>query len=66
VPAVLTLHDGPSIDFVGRVVSCVPVPAFAGRHHVAIEFIDLTDIARGALATFIEDSFGPPPPDTQA
>jgi hypothetical protein len=66
VPAVLTLLDGPSIDFVGRVVSCGPAPAAVGRHHIAIEFIDLTDIARGALATFIEDSFGPPPPDARA
>jgi hypothetical protein len=67
VPMILTLHDGPRIEFVGRVVSCGPVPGGpAGRHHVAIEFIDLTDIARGALATFIEDSFGPPPPDAHA
>ena len=43
VPMVMPLHDGPDIDFVGRVVSCVPTPDSAGaRYDIGIEFVDLT------------------------
>ena len=53
VPMVLSLHDGRRIDFLGRIVSCQPKDDGAGRYHIGIEFIDLTDAARDALAAFI-------------
>jgi hypothetical protein len=67
IPMVMSLHDGANIDFVGRVVSCVPTPGVSGcRYDVAIEFMNLTDIARKALATFIQTSFGQPPSGADA
>jgi hypothetical protein len=67
VPMIMPLHDGPDIDFVGRVVSCVPTPdSTGGRYDIGIEFVDLTDAARRALAAFIQSSFGQPLPGTGA
>lgn len=54
IPMVLSLHDGRRIDFLGRIVSCQPNDESApGRYQIGIEFIDLTDAARDALAAFI-------------
>jgi len=54
VPMVLSLDDGRRIDFLGRIVSCQPAHEDgAGRYHIGIEFIDLTDAAQNALAAFI-------------
>jgi len=53
VPMVLSLHDGRRIDFLGRIVSCQPDDDAAGRYHIGIEFIELTDGARNALSAFI-------------
>lgn len=54
VPMVLSLHDGRRIDFLGRIVSCEPKDDDdAGPYHIGIEFIELTDAARDALAAFI-------------
>ena len=62
VPMIMPLHDGPDMNFVGRVVSCVPTPDSAdGRYDIGIEFVNLTDAARQALAVFIQSSFGQPP-----
>ncbi len=54
VPMVLSLHDGRRIDFLGRIVSCQPKgDDGAGRYHIGIEFVELTEAARDALAAFI-------------
>jgi Tfp pilus assembly protein PilZ len=67
VPMVLSLQDGPDIEFVGRVVSCLPTQdETPGRHDIAIEFMDLTGAGRDALAAFIEFSFGNPDPSVTA
>jgi hypothetical protein len=55
VPMVLSLHDGRRIDFLGRIVSCQPKDEDgATRYQIGIEFIELTDAARDALAAFID------------
>ena len=67
VPMVMPLHDGPDIDFVGRVVSCVPTPdSTDARYDIGIEFVDLSDAARLALTAFIQSSFGQPRPGAKA
>jgi len=54
VPMVLYLDDGGRIDFLGRIVSCLPtVEDSVERNHIGIEFIDLPDAARDALAAFV-------------
>jgi hypothetical protein len=54
VPMVLSLHDGRQIDFLGRIVSCQPRDEEgAERYHIGIEFIELNEAARDALAAFI-------------
>jgi hypothetical protein len=54
VPMVLSLPDGRSIDFLGRIVSCQPKDEEGPeRYHIGIEFIELTEAARDALAAFI-------------
>jgi len=54
IPGVLSLHDGRRIDFVGRIVSCRPKgEGSALRYDIGLEFVELTDAARDALAAFI-------------
>jgi hypothetical protein len=54
VPMALSLQDGRRIDFLGRIVSCQPRDEDGTqRYHIGIEFIELTDAARDALAAFI-------------
>lgn len=53
-PGVLSLHDGRRIEFVGRIVSCRPRgEGRALRYDIGLEFVELTDAARHALASFI-------------
>jgi hypothetical protein len=54
VPGVLSLQDGQRIDFLGRIVSCQPKDeGGTARYDIGIEFIELPDAARDALAAFI-------------
>jgi hypothetical protein len=55
VPIGLSLHDGTSVNFVGRVVSC-QMKEIKGQTHYDIgsEFIDLTDKDKMLLHAFID------------
>jgi Tfp pilus assembly protein PilZ len=54
IPMVLYLRDGGRIDFLGRIVSCLPaVEEGVEGNHIGIEFVDLPDTGREALSAFV-------------
>jgi hypothetical protein len=54
IPMALSLDGGPDVEFRGRVVSCIPGPEGDARfYRIGIEFVDLTDAGRSALASYI-------------
>jgi Tfp pilus assembly protein PilZ len=54
IPMSLSLHDDERIKFLGRVASCRLMCGDGQKHYaIGIEFLDLTDKDKEALATFI-------------
>jgi len=54
VPMTLSLQADRTIGFLGRVVSCQKTDETGVAHyHIGIEFLELTEEAKAALATFI-------------
>ncbi len=53
LPMELSLRDNESLSFLGRVASCHAMDADGPKHHIGIEFLELTDDRKKALNAFI-------------